>query len=114
MVNRTPAGEKLIWKPGTQEMEAKAFPEFQIESLSTVPSDGPKQNRRKLPSACVHCLSVRPYCNFARVSLIAVKFGRSFGVGVCSLYCTTPFLSMTNAARAEVEPKPIRSGSSTP
>ena len=54
------------------------------------------------------------YFSLARVSLIAAKFGRSFGVAVCSAYCTTPALSTTNAARALVEPKPSRSGSSTP
>ena len=34
---------------------------------------------------------------------MASKFGKSLGVGVCSLYCTTPFLSITNAARALTE-----------
>lgn len=54
------------------------------------------------------------YFKPAKVVLIAAKFGRSFGVGVCSAYCTTPFRSITNAARAEVAPKPSRSSSSTP
>src|SRR5882672_3214431 len=48
----------------------------------------------------------RVYFSFASVSLMALKFGSSFGVGVCSLYCTTPPLSMTKAARAEVSPTP--------
>ena len=34
------------------------------------------------------------YFNFASAALIASKFGKSFGVGVCSLYCTTPCLSI--------------------
>ena len=51
-------------------------------------------------------IAVETYFNFASVALIASKFGKSFGVGVCSLYCTTPFLSITNAARAAVSPTP--------
>lgn len=31
------------------------------------------------------------YLSFSSVCLMASKFGSSFGVGVCSLYCTTPF-----------------------
>lgn len=53
------------------------------------------------------------YLIFAKVSFTALKFGKSFGVGVCSLYCTTPFLSMTNAARAAVSPTPANIGKTT-
>lgn len=77
--------------------------------------------RRKWPnkngSRFADCRSIKgfaAYCSLAKVSLIASKFGRSFGVGVCSLYFTTPSLSMTNAARAATEPKPIKSSSNTP
>jgi hypothetical protein len=58
--------------------------------------------------------SIQGQLNLARVALMASKFGNSFGDGVCSLYCTTPFLSMTKAARALVAPKPSRSSSNTP
>ena len=54
------------------------------------------------------------YFSLPSVSLIAWKFGNSFGVGVCSLYWMTPFLSMTNAARALTAPNPIKSGNSVP
>lgn len=54
------------------------------------------------------------YLRPARTSLSFAKFGRSFGVGVCSAYCTTPCLSITKAARAEVSPTPARFGNSTP
>ncbi len=54
------------------------------------------------------------YFSLASVSLIALKFGNSFGDGVCSLYCTTPCLSMTIAARALTDPSPRRSASSVP
>ena len=54
------------------------------------------------------------YFSLPSVSLIALKFGSSFGVGVCSLYWTTPSLSITNAARALTEPSPSRSGSNVP
>ena len=47
-----------------------------------------------------------PHFNFASAALTASKLGRSFGVGVCSAYCTTPFRSMTKAARAAVSPMP--------
>jgi len=53
------------------------------------------------------------YFSFASAALIASKFGKSFGVAVCSLYCTTPFLSMTNAARADVSPTPASIGNTT-
>src|SRR5580765_3189087 len=53
------------------------------------------------------------YFNFARAALTASKFGKSFGVGVCSLYCTTPLLSITNAARAAVSPTPASIGNTT-
>src|SRR5476649_1624062 len=53
------------------------------------------------------------YFNFASTALTASKFGKSFGVGVCSLYCTTPFLSITNAARAAVSPTPASIGNTT-
>ncbi|GEM_PF-1456955 len=53
------------------------------------------------------------YFNFASAALRASKFGRSFGVGVCSLYCTTPCLSITNAARAAVSPTPASIGNTT-
>lgn len=55
----------------------------------------------------------KPYRAF-KTSLIALKFGRSFGVGVCSLYLMTPCLSMTKAARALAAPNPARSGKRTP
>jgi hypothetical protein len=54
------------------------------------------------------------YCSLARAALRALKLGRSFGVGVCSLYWMTPCLSTTNAARALTEPSPSRSGSNVP
>src|SRR5208283_5037452 len=57
--------------------------------------------------------SQKDYFNFASAVLMASKFGRSFGVSVCSLYCTTPFLSITNAARAEVSPTPASIGKIT-
>src|ERR1017187_9542579 len=44
---------------------------------------------------------------------MASKFGKSFGVGVCSLYWTTPFLSITNAERAAVSPTPASIGNTT-
>jgi len=53
------------------------------------------------------------YFNFASVALTASKFGKSFGVGVCSLYWMTPALSMTNAARADVSPTPASIGNTT-
>src|SRR5260370_969981 len=52
--------------------------------------------------------SRRPYFSLANVSLTFSKLGKSFGVGVCSLYLTTPFLSITNAARPAVAPAPAR------
>src|SRR5678809_1285730 len=55
----------------------------------------------------------RIYFSLPRTSLMALKLGKSFGVGVCSLYCTTPFLSMTKAARAEVSPTPASIGNTT-
>src|SRR5262249_40639652 len=39
--------------------------------------------------------------------------GKSFGVGVCSLYWTTPLLSITKAARAAVSPTPASIGNTT-
>src|SRR5262245_32210992 len=53
------------------------------------------------------------YFNFERVSWTFPKLGRSFGVGVCSLYWMTPFLSMTKAARAAVSPTPASIGNTT-
>ena len=53
------------------------------------------------------------YASLASAAWTAWKLGRSFGVGVCSAYCTTPCLSMTNAARAAVSPMPARLGKST-
>jgi hypothetical protein len=50
----------------------------------------------------------------ASAALIASKFGRSFGVGVCSAYYTTPSRPMTKAARAAVSPTPASIGKSTP
>src|SRR5687768_8868124 len=47
---------------------------------------------------------------FARAALMALKFGRSFVVGVCSAYFTTPSLPMTNAARAEDSYMPTKPG----
>jgi len=55
----------------------------------------------------------RDHFNFASVACTAAKFGRSFGVGVCSAYCTMPALSMTNAARADVSPTPASIGKRT-
>jgi len=60
---------------------------------------------KKMPQAC--------YCNFANAACTAPKLGRSFGVGVCSLYCTIPCLSITKAARAEVSPTPASIGNNT-
>ena len=62
----------------------------------------------------VKLFSANAYFNFARTSFTALKFGRSFTVGVCSAYWMTPFLSTTNAARALTAPKPARSSSNTP
>src|SRR5436190_1985263 len=53
------------------------------------------------------------YFSFASALLTASKLGRSFGVGVCSLYCTTSLLSMTKAARAAVSPIPTSIGKTT-
>ncbi|MCS1411232.1 MAG: hypothetical protein M2R45_04429 [Verrucomicrobia subdivision 3 bacterium] len=33
-----------------------------------------------------NCQTNRAYCNLCRVDLMALKFGKSFGVGVCSEY----------------------------
>src|SRR5260370_1782256 len=57
--------------------------------------------------------SRRPYFSLANVSLTFSKLGKSFGVGVCSLYWTTHFLSITNAARAAVSPMPASMGNTT-
>ncbi len=55
----------------------------------------------------------RPQPSLPRISFTAAKFGRSFGVAVCSAYWMTPFLSMTKAARAAVSPMPASPGKTT-
>ena len=66
---------------------------------------------RALPEAGI--LNAFSYFSFARVSLTLAKLGSSFGVGVCSLYWTTPLLSITKAARAAVSPTPASIGKTT-
>jgi hypothetical protein len=53
------------------------------------------------------------YLSLASVALTWSKCGRSFGLGVCSLYWTTPALSITKAARAAVSPTPASIGKTT-
>ena len=53
------------------------------------------------------------YFSFARAALTALKFGNSFGLGVCSLYWIMPLLSTTKAARAAVSPIPASIGKTT-
>ena len=74
----------------------------------------PKRNGREMNPARPEEASARAYFNLARQSFTASKFGKSFGVAVCSEYCTVPCLSITNAARAEVSPTPASMGKRTP
>ena len=53
---------------------------------------------------------LRQPVHFFSAAWTAAKFGRSFGVGVCSEYLITPSLPTTNAARADVSPMPARLG----
>jgi len=60
-----------------------------------------EKRRRTLQSSARSCCANRTgYFNSPSLVLIASKLGRSLGVGVCSLYCTIPSLSMMKAARA--------------
>ena len=75
------------------------------------PGDELETEKARLAARLENCEG--SYFSLPSAALTASKFGRSFGVAVCSLYCTTPALSMTNAARADVSPTPASIGNTT-
>src|SRR5438046_2227104 len=111
------------WEETAREMAAstESWAEWGIQQVPTGLTRV-RGMRRRLPRSSVGSeppLNVNlgqaalDYLNLPSVSFTFSKLGKSLGVGVCSLYCTTPFLSITNAARAAVSPTPASIGKTT-